>query len=601
MAPMKADRARPARSRVVRCIDAGSAAGRQWAGTGRCPRPAPYHQRRWTTPRSRRPARPVPLAPRAGADRHPRRGDLARGARAGRRGDLAREPRLALRRGDGPRLRRGRRATRSSGAATSATTLQPGAAPADPAPLATILDEFTTRIAPHTLNSYHPRALSYFTPPPLVASIAGEVLAQWTNQGIDVWHAGPVGAFVEEEVVRWLTDLVGYGDRRVRPVHVGRRDGELHRDGARPRRPPARGCGRSPRPPRGRDLEGARVYTSDQTHFSIARALDELGFPPETLVVAPGRRTRSASTRSPSPRPSRATGPPGSRRSRSAPSRARPTRARSTGSRSWPRSPSARACGSTSTPRTAAPPGSPPATPIGCRASTSPTRSRSTRTSGSSRPTTWARCSSATATTSARPSTARPSTTAAARARPARTPATPATARARRPRRPAQLLQARVRGHAAVPRAQAVGVVEAPRHDRASAGWSSATTTSPRTWPPGAPRPTTSRPCPPRPSCPSSASGTCPGGAGDGGRDGARGPRRPPGPARGRARGLGRRLAEHDDPARLDVPARRHRELPDDRGGHRPPARHAPVAWLPIRRLRRTIRRQRASVPRPRT
>jgi glutamate/tyrosine decarboxylase-like PLP-dependent enzyme len=32
-------------------------------------------------------------------------------------------------------------------------------------------------------------------------------------------------------------------------------------------------------------LEGVRIYTSDQTHFSIARALDLLGFPPETLVV----------------------------------------------------------------------------------------------------------------------------------------------------------------------------------------------------------------------------------------------------------------------------------------------------------------------------
>ena len=34
-----------------------------------------------------------------------------------------------------------------------------------------------------------------------------------------------------------------------------------------------------------RMLEGVRVYTSDQTHFSIARALDLLGFPPDTLVV----------------------------------------------------------------------------------------------------------------------------------------------------------------------------------------------------------------------------------------------------------------------------------------------------------------------------
>jgi aromatic-L-amino-acid decarboxylase len=162
----------------------------------------------------------------------------------------------------------------------------PGAAPENPRPLGEVLEAFRTRIAPHTLNSYHPRALSYFTPPPLVASIVGEVLAQWTNQGIDVWHAGPVGAFVEEEVIRWLCDLVGYGETSfgllasggvmanfiamalVRDVHL-------------------RALSGADRPPRGAALEGVRVYTGDQTHFSIARALDELGFPPETLVVLP--------------------------------------------------------------------------------------------------------------------------------------------------------------------------------------------------------------------------------------------------------------------------------------------------------------------------
>jgi aromatic-L-amino-acid decarboxylase len=40
-------------------------------------------------------------------------------------------------------------------------------------------------------------------------------------------------------------------------------------------------------PPRGAALEGARVYASDQSHFSIARALDELGFPRDTLCVLP--------------------------------------------------------------------------------------------------------------------------------------------------------------------------------------------------------------------------------------------------------------------------------------------------------------------------
>ena len=164
----------------------------------------------------------------------------------------------------------------------------PGPAPADPAPLAELLEEFRTRLAPHQLNAWHPRSLSYFTPPPLVASIVGEVLAQFTNQGVDVWHAGPVGAFVEEEVVRWLCDVMGYGPGAFGILTSGGVMANflamaLARDVRLPRLRDLRGG----RPPRGRDLEGARVYVSDQAHFSIARALDELGFPPETLVVIP--------------------------------------------------------------------------------------------------------------------------------------------------------------------------------------------------------------------------------------------------------------------------------------------------------------------------
>jgi glutamate/tyrosine decarboxylase-like PLP-dependent enzyme len=159
----------------------------------------------------------------------------------------------------------------------------PAAAPRDPSTLDAVLGEFSTRVAPHTVSAYHPRSFGYFTPPPLLASVAGEVLAQVAQQGIDVWHAGPIGAFVEEEVLRWLCDLVGYGGGSfgiltsggvmanfiamalVRDVHLSRVRGA----------PPARG----------RALEGVRVYTSDQTHFSIGRALDELGFPAETLAL----------------------------------------------------------------------------------------------------------------------------------------------------------------------------------------------------------------------------------------------------------------------------------------------------------------------------
>jgi glutamate/tyrosine decarboxylase-like PLP-dependent enzyme len=163
-----------------------------------------------------------------------------------------------------------------------------GPAPLPDAPLRSdeLLAEWGERLAGGLMNSQHPRQFGYFTPPPLPMSIAGELLAQVANQGIDVWHAGPAAAFVEEEVIRWLCELVGYGEQAfgvltsggvmanfmamtlARDLHLGR---VLGLDG----------------PPRGARLEGARVYTGDQSHFSVARALDELGFPAETLVVLP--------------------------------------------------------------------------------------------------------------------------------------------------------------------------------------------------------------------------------------------------------------------------------------------------------------------------
>ncbi len=160
----------------------------------------------------------------------------------------------------------------------------PAPAPEEPSPSAEVLSEFRERIAPYVFNTQHPGSFSYFTPPPLVMSIAGELLAQWTNQGVDVWAAGPIGALVEEEVTTWLRQLVGFGEgswavltsggvmANLMALQVAR---DIHLTGL---------LGRS-EPPRAAALEGVRVYASDQAHFSIERALDILGFPPDTLRI----------------------------------------------------------------------------------------------------------------------------------------------------------------------------------------------------------------------------------------------------------------------------------------------------------------------------
>jgi aromatic-L-amino-acid decarboxylase len=160
----------------------------------------------------------------------------------------------------------------------------PTSAPDSPTPSADVLAEFRARVAPLTYNAQHPGSFSYFTPPPLPMSIAGEVLAQWTQQGVDVWHAGPVGAFVEEEVVRWLRELVGMPDgswgvltsggvmANLMALAVAR---DVHLAALR-------GLEAAPR---GRALDDVRVYAGDQAHFSIARALGVLGFPEGTLRI----------------------------------------------------------------------------------------------------------------------------------------------------------------------------------------------------------------------------------------------------------------------------------------------------------------------------
>ena len=162
----------------------------------------------------------------------------------------------------------------------------PGPAPEKGMPAAAVLAEFRARLAPHTFNAQYPGSYSYFTPPPLPMAIAGELLAAWMNQGIDLWLPGMAGPFVEEEVVRWLCDLAGYDAgswgvltsggvmANVMGLAVGR---DVHLKKL---------LGLSG-PPRAGNLSRARVYASDQAHFSIARGLGMLGFPAETLRVLP--------------------------------------------------------------------------------------------------------------------------------------------------------------------------------------------------------------------------------------------------------------------------------------------------------------------------
>ena len=308
----------------------------------------------------------------------------------------------------------------------------------------------------------------YFTPPPLVASIVGEVLAQWTNQGVDVWHAGPVGAFVEEEVVRWLCDLVGYGAGSFGLLHVGRRDGQLHRDGARPRRPPAAAGGPRPTAARRRPRGRPRLHQRPDALLDRAGAR-RAGLPARDAGRAPGRRPVPPPRRARRRGHRRATARPASAPSPSPPSPAPPTRARWISSRSWPPSRAREglwfhvdAAYGGAARLSARDAGRVPGLDLADSVTIDPHKwffqaydiGALVVRDGTHLQQTFDRS---------------PEYYRGGEGPGGGTPRGDAAHGC--PRRPAQLLQARLRGHAAVPRAQAVDQLEAPRHAAAWVAW----------------------------------------------------------------------------------------------------------------------------------
>ena len=365
-------------------------------------------------------------------------------------------PRLAVRRGDAPGDGRAHRLRRPA-AGVLRRRGGPGPHPGDPPPPGRPRRVHREDRAAHAQRC-HPRALCYFTPPPLSprSSARCSPRARTRNGCL----ARRPGRRVRRGGGRPLA-VRPRGLRRgeLRAARLGRRDGQLHRAGARERHPP-RALRGATRPPRGAALEGVRVYSGDQAHFSIARALDELGFPPETLVTLPAD-DRFRLHAEPVAEAIAADRARGACPWPSAPWPGPPTRDPWTSSRTWPRSRSAKASGSTSMRPTA---GGPPVR-ARCRARPRPGRwptpSPSTPTSGSSRPTTSAALL-------VRDGAHLRQTFDAPRVLPWRR-----VARGRgrreprgRARRPAQLLQAGLRGHAPLARAQAVGDLEAPRDER---------------------------------------------------------------------------------------------------------------------------------------
>jgi len=148
-----------------------------------------------------------------------------------------------------------------------------------------VLDAFEQRVMPHTTVSTSPGYFGLMNPTPFPIGIFAEALAAALNQNQAASHHSPGGTVVEETVVRWLGEAVGYDGRCSGHLTSGGTFANLtalklalHRAAPEVRGDGLVGVGRR-----------FAVYTSDQVHFSLDRAVDVLGLGAAALRKLPAR------------------------------------------------------------------------------------------------------------------------------------------------------------------------------------------------------------------------------------------------------------------------------------------------------------------------
>jgi aromatic-L-amino-acid decarboxylase len=138
-----------------------------------------------------------------------------------------------------------------------------------------IFGKFSRDILPHAMNIPSPRYYGLFNPTPLPVAVWADALASAVNQNGAAWRNSPSASVVEARVLRWLCELIGYPREAFGTLTSGGSEANLV--GLK--------CARD-RAAEGVIDAGLRnwggrgqlvVYASEQTHYSLVKAVDILG------------------------------------------------------------------------------------------------------------------------------------------------------------------------------------------------------------------------------------------------------------------------------------------------------------------------------------
>ena len=158
--------------------------------------------------------------------------------------------------------------------------------PREGKPLAQVAARLHDEVIADCNHLYHPRYAGHQVSAPLPAAIWAESVTAALNQSVAVAEMSPTGTALEHRVIRWMCDLVGYGERAGGTLTSGGTEATFT----------ALLAARSVALPdvwtNGLPADPPVVVYGEQAHYAVARAVGEMGLGMRNAIVVPTRDYR---------------------------------------------------------------------------------------------------------------------------------------------------------------------------------------------------------------------------------------------------------------------------------------------------------------------
>jgi aromatic-L-amino-acid/L-tryptophan decarboxylase len=153
--------------------------------------------------------------------------------------------------------------------------------PQEPCSPDRVLSELEQNLLPYCTHVGHPGYMGLITPSPAPIGVVADFICSALNQNVGAYSIGPSAVAMERQVVRWLSNLCGYGDDAGGNLTSGGMTAnfiglKLGRDAVSGDRAQQEGI-----------REKCAVYVSEERHVSVDKAVDAIGLGRSALRALP--------------------------------------------------------------------------------------------------------------------------------------------------------------------------------------------------------------------------------------------------------------------------------------------------------------------------